>query len=356
MNLIRMNLIRKIQALAGRLSGLPSFKPLGLGIIIACGSPLVSQAEPLQAPCIAIQGSLLYFAPSYDETYFVINGSGVDGAGNPTPNGKKINNAVGHNLGFRLEGIYEFCDRCVDFRLRWTHVYATSEKNVIQRSTPAQLWPTETIPSQPNVPEPYSGIASSHIGVMYQKGECLLDEKIWDLCGWQFGLREGVEWSYLRYHETVDYKDNAATQEKIQYHAHTKGLGPQIGVSVLCAPEAFFAWYPRNLLFKFMTTASLIVANSKAKIKMTDILSAYNSVTQSSIWRFVPEWHLNFGINYLGRFLSCRTNFEIGYEITTYYRGTSKLIFDDPSSPGHSFNQYSDFYVHGLYLSSSFIF
>ncbi len=139
-----------------------------------------------------LQGQMLYMAPSYDETYFVINGSGDDGMGNPTPDGKKNNNPVGYNLGFRAStGLYEVCGSCVDLQLRWTHLYATNCITVTNFDPIPQLWPTEIIPSQPNVPQPYSGRASSYIGLMFQKGEWLLDEHVWDLGCWHFGLREG---------------------------------------------------------------------------------------------------------------------------------------------------------------------
>lgn len=317
--------------------------------------PLIAWTEP-QPGCFAIQGDLLYLSPSYDETYFVIDGSGRDGMGNPTPHGKRNNNPVGYNFGFRLEGIYEFCDSCFDVRLRWTHLYATSTTTVSNLDVTPQLWPIEIIPNQPNVPEPFSGTASSHIGIMHQKGECLFDEKAWDLYCCRFFLREGLEWSYIRYHEVIEYKAIAGSQEKIQLHGHTKGIGPQLGIIALCEPWTIFEWYPRNLSFKFMTTASLILANSKAKVRTTDILAANNKITQSSFWKLVPEWALGFGINYSNCFWSHPASIEIGYEMTTYFRGISKLIFVDSAHPGVSFNQYSDFYVHGIYLALSTFF
>ncbi|MFZ0564668.1 MAG: Lpg1974 family pore-forming outer membrane protein [Chlamydiales bacterium] len=298
---------------------------------------------------LAIQAEALYFSPSYDETYFVINGSGTDGMGNPTPNGKRINNPVDFDWGFRLEGIYF---SCVDLRLRWTHVFAKTKKKVSDFNSPPQLWPTEIIPSQPNVSEPFIGLASSHINVMYQKGECLFDEKAWSFCCCQFSFREGIEWSYLRYHEVIEYMQASGAQQQNQFHAHTKGIGPQLGLIALCKPHDFFQWCPKPLSCKIMTTATLIAANSKSKIKTDDTLLANNKITQSSLWRLVPEWVLNFGI----RYSTCRALLEAGYEFTIYISGISKLIFTDNSNPSLSFNQYSNFYVQGPFLALRFTF
>lgn len=301
---------------------------------------------------IAVRGELLYLAPSFDETYFVINGSGEDGLGNPAPRGKRINNPVGYNFGFRLEGIYDFPHSCVDFRLRWTHLFATSRETVTNHDLIPQLWPTENVPGRTNILEPFSGQASSHIGLMYQKGEVLFDEKLCNLACCHFLIREGIEWSYIRYHEKVDYISLAGAHERVEFHGHTKGLGPQLGLIAFCEPCQCICWFPKNLSFKFMTTASLIAANSKAKLATIDVLNAVNKVTQSSFWRFVPELHYSVGINYG----FCHIAFELGYEVTTYFRGTSKLIFDEADHKGHSFNQYSDFYVHGLFFACSLIY
>ncbi len=303
---------------------------------------------------LSINGTLLYFTPSYDETYFVINGSGFDGNGNLMPAGKRINNPVGFTPGFRLDGSYWF-NRCFHFGFRWTHLFATSEEKVVKLNVIPQLWPTESIPSQLNVPSPFSGEASSRIAVMYQKGEVLFDEWLWSLYGCRFALREAIEWSYIRYHETVKYvATNAA--EKLSYHAHTKGIGPQLGVITLWLPSDIYTWFPKSWALRLMTTGSLIVANSKPKITTHDTHNVEHYVTQSSFWRVVPEWNLTFGINYLKRSLCMMIDIELGYEITTYIRGASKLIFDEASVPGHSFNQYSDFYVHGAFLSCTILF
>lgn len=295
-------------------------------------------------------------APSYDETYFVINGSGADGLGNLTPDGKRNNNPVGYNLGFRAGiGVSAICGSCVDIQSRWTHLYATSRIVVSNFDPIPQLWPAEIIPNQPNVPQPFSGTANSYIGLMFQKGECLLDENVWNLGCWHFGLRQGLEWSYIRYNEVIEYITNTTSQTN-QFHGHTKGMGPQIGVTALWQPYSHRNCCLRNLNLKFLTTATLIAANSKAKIKTLNILGVTNKVTQSSFWKLVPEWHLGVGLNYFRCFKCFQTSLEIGYEATTYIRGISKLIFDEAASPGHSFNHYSDFYLHGLYLGFNLIF
>lgn len=317
--------------------------------------PLAAWHDP-EPGRFLFQTDLLYLAPSYNETYFVINGSGLDGTGNPTPKGKRINNPVGYNLGFRVAGMYAFYNPCLSLGLRWTHLYATSRETVSCNDIPGQLWPTEIIPNVPNVSEPYAGTASSHIGVMYQKGECLFDQRLWDCWCWHFTLREAVEWSYLRYHEKVTYVETAGPQEKIQFHGHSKGLGPQLGMIAVCAPGECWCWFPECLSIKAMATASLICANSKAKVKLTDALSEDNKITQSSFWRFIPEWFFSFGFDYTHYFCRCMTSMEIAYEMTTYCNGISKLLFVNGDSPGVSFNQYSDFYVHGLHFSLSIFF
>lgn len=300
------------------------------------------------------QADLLYMAPSFDETYFVINGRGTDGRGNPIHDGKRINNSLGYNFGFRLEGRYGFPNSCVDLGVRWTHLFATSKKSVVNGFPIPQLWATEIIPSQQNIPQPYSGRASSKIDVMYQKGEVLADERLWSLSCWKFALREAVEWSYIRYHELVKYKTLANLQQQLHYHGHTKGLGPQLGLIAICEPV--FCFWPQDLSLHMMVTGSLIAANTKCKVSSQDVSGASSRVTQQSFWRFVPEVHYHFGIHYDRLFCYCATSLEIGYEVTTYLRGISKLLFDEGAFPGLSFNQYSDFYVHGLYLAGNIYF
>jgi hypothetical protein len=324
-----------------------AFFVLRLLLLIVASCPLFAHA----ASCFSARVELLYFTPSYDETYFVINGTGGDGAGNPTPSGKRINNPVGYQLGFRLEGIC--CPLpFFDFGLRWTHLQSSSAERVFDYDIPAQLWPIAVIPNLPNVPMPFSGEATSQIGIMYQKAEFLLEEKIWKFRFCHIALREAVEWSYVRYNEKVEYTSVLGT-ERTHFHGHTKGIGPQLGAIVFLAPGEICSWPLRNIAFRLMTTGSLIAANSKAKIKATDILSGDSKVTQLSFWRLVPEWCVDFRVQYGLTRGFVKALLEIGYEMTLYFRGTSKLIFNEIMSPGVSFNQYSDFYVHGVVASIS---
>lgn len=293
----------------------------------------------------SVQGEWLYFTPSYDETYYVIVGSQEDGAGHLVPSGRRMNNPIGYNSGFRLDGTCGFC-QCVDFKVRWTHLYATSGQSVANN----QLWPIEIIPSQPNVSQPYAGQASSHIGVMYQKGECLFDERAWCFCLGALSFREGIEWSYIRYHEVVNYIESAGPQEQRRLHAHTKGVGPQLGILAVLEPSNVFHWHPQCLSYCLTTTGTLIAANAKSKVSVTNTASVRTKVTQQSFWRIVPEWVVRFGIQYAQEFRCCRPSLECGYELTTYVRGISKLLFTDGANPGVSHNQYSDFYVHGFFL------
>ena len=298
----------------------------------------------------AVKGEVLYFSPSFDETYYVLVGSIDDGSGNPTPRGRRMNNPIGFDWGFRIEGKYGLNDSCVEFRARWTHVYTTSERSVTNNALAPQLWPVSVIPSQPNVSEPFSGRASSRIGVMYQKGECLFDERAWRFCLGRLSFREGLEWSYIRYHEVVAYEETAGPEEQIRFHAHTKGIGPQLGVITIIEPACLFCWHPRSLSYTLMTTGSLIAANSKSKVSSTNTLGVRTKNTQQSFWRVVPEWVIRFAVNQCCSFPCMRASLECGYELTVYFRGTSKLIFTDSDSPGLSYNQYSDFYVHGFFL------
>lgn len=304
----------------------------------------------------SLKGELLYFSPSFDETYYVIEGSVDDGSGNPTPSGRRMNNPVGFEPGFRIEGTYGFCGSCVAFTGRWTHVYSTSGQSIRNEDSSPQLWPVAIIPSQLNVSEPFSGRASSHIGVMYQKGECLFNELAWRFCLGRLYFREGLEWSYIRYHEVIDYAETSGLQEQIRFHAHTKGIGPQLGMITVLDPALHFCWHPSCLTYTIMTTGSLIAANSKSKISSTNTEGVRSKITQQSFWRVVPEWVIRFAINKSCCFSCVRAAIEMGYELTVYFRGTSKLIFSDSESAGLSYNQYSDFYVHGFFLGLGFHF
>jgi hypothetical protein len=304
---------------------------------------------------VTVQGTLLYIVPSFDEIYFVINGAGSDGNGNPTPKGYRINNPGSFTPGFRLDGRIHF-NPCFNCGVRWSHLFSTTQESVTNKKSPPQLWPTENIPSLPSVPSPFSGRASSRIGIMYNKAEILCDEEICHFGCCHLTLREAIEWSYIRYHETVKYCPITSPPETIQYHAHTKGIGPQFGLILFSLPGETLTWFPQCLGFRVMSTASLIVANSKAKLVSEDLLGAINPVTQLSFWKLLPEWNITFGINYNYCYSCFALNFEIGYEMTTYVRGISKLIFDDATDPGHSFNQYSDFYLHGAFLSCRLFF
>ncbi len=297
------------------------------------------------APPFALRTDFLYMAPSYDETYFVVKGN-RDGV----PNGLRCNNQVGYNFGFRLEGIFPICQSCFDFRIRWTHLYATSRRSVTDNALPAQLWPVEIVPSANNVSQPFAGSASSDIGVMHQRLECLLNEQIWQPSCFRLFLREGIGWHYIRYHEVIEYKEFAGQSEKIQFHAHTKGIGPELALTAFCEPWRALSLWPEDLALKLMGEACLIAANSKAKIAILDTTALVSHVTQSSFWKVVPEFTIGVGIKYFSQIWRCPTHFELGYELTSYPRGTSKLLFISGGNPGLSFNQYSDFFIRGFYF------
>lgn len=298
----------------------------------------------------SVHGEALYFSPSFDGTYYTIVGSVDDGAGHPTPSGKRKNNPVGFAPGFHVEGKYALYNSCIDFRLKWTHVFACSRESTQDNRSAPQLWPVAAIPNLPNVSEPFSGTASSRIGVMYQKAECLFDERIWKFGLGRLCLREGIEWIYLRYHEVINYAETLGPQEQIVFHAHTKGLGPQLGVITIFEPGHLFCWHPRHLSYTFTATGSLIPVNSKCKMFSFNAIGIESSVTQQSLWRIVPELVIRFSIDHSCSFSRVRASIGCGYEIATYINGTSKLLFTDSQSPGLSTNQYSDFYVHGFFL------
>lgn len=307
---------------------------------------LLCAALPAQAMTHPEQGQFgfyaewLYMSHSIDNPYFVINNSTVTAL----PVGTRQANNQNWKSGYRVEGIWAFCDRPNDLRVRWTHFPTFHDTRSI---SDAILFGTL---NDPNTVTEGSGTASINDRYNVWTLDVLLGQKA-IYCGpFALDLQAGLQYANVSWRETVDYP--FALGGDVLARSKIWGIGPEIGMD--------FSYALFNC-FEFTGRASAGLLVSKRDVSWANGSSAID-VNNSKYWGVMPTTNLRFGLAYhyplncgsCGNWFACLGNLdldiEIGYEVMTYYKGVDRIRFVNNVSQGVSFDELMDLTLHGPYL------
>lgn len=324
---------------------------LGAGSLTAASA---ANYDPMNGQFKVI-GEYLYWSPSVDDTYFVIDSP----ISTTFPNGKRKNVDLGFHSGYRVGGAYLFCDCDREVQVTYTNLDFTHSKTI----SGDFLWGTVGNADFLFNFEDYTGTASSHNSFYYQNIDAFYAQQLFEGCCLDFSVQVGLEAVELKYNNHITYTNNAVPSAPVvglvRQHSKTNAIGPKVGFAV--GYELFQSSNcacPGTLSLNVLSSGSLLAADTK-----TTVFNQLSGVTDLDVsdkksWRVIPALHARVGLNYDMSFDCGDASVEIGYEFTSFIRGLSKLSFPDARAgvTGMSFDNYYNFDMQGLYVSGSFTF
>lgn len=314
---------------------------------------------------IAIRGEWIYFKPLLDTNYFVIKGE--SGFSDPT-HGSRINNNLQYSSGYRVEGIYGFCNSCSDIRFRWTQLNTSHTKSYSATFTDETLfYPTEGA-ARLGIPAIAIGSVDSKIKFRYKAADLLFTHRLYRCCPIEFFAQVGLEYAQFKVNKTINehvfIPEIAPAQTEafdfIKNNAYFSGVGPVVGFnfqyafSNCCIPACL-----QSLCFVTDVIGGLLVSDSHVNFSSNLIeneVPTSSDVKDKNLTRIVPMFDIRLALNYQHWFRCFGLNIEAGYEFLTYLRPISILRFDNPDFVGYSTNQFSDIGMYGPFLALSVIF
>lgn len=316
-------------------------------LLIMCMGSLFASCRS-QAKSWTFEGTYLYLLPTIDDSYFVIKSP----ASTTFPNGTRENNKCRFHSGFRAGAIFapqDFCGR--QFRGYYTHL-STEQTETVKGNF---LWATLGSPDLSSSFENYAGEASAKFHFLYQRGDILFSQKIFRCKKMDFYFQGGAEFASINFHE--DYRYQSTTNlGLIKQKSKTWGVGPQVGIEFDYAIYHFNFCCPGDLAFVACASGSLLAAKTHA-----DVLNILNSsrdldIKDKNTCRIIPAWHARFGLNYAARVCGFAGAVEVGYELNSYSRALSRVLFTDDIANSLSNNEYFNFDAQGLYVTVSLSF
>lgn len=291
----------------------------------------------------ALDAEFLYLLPSVDDTYFVIDSSNIT-----NPSGSRENNNLGFQPGFRVGGIYGFCDCNSEFSVYYSRLRATQSRTV----TGTNLFATVGRPDFADNFDDFTGTASSSLGFLYQRVDGFYGQQLFCNCGLDFSALAGIEFAYLRLSENIEYAPLSAASGTVYQKSRTWGVGPQFGFEADYNVWQCASCLPGTLAVTTFTTGSILAAQTKEQAQNTVAGVSLLDVSDEQTWRVIPAFHARVGLNYTTSCFSCfGASLEVGYEFNTYLRGLTRLVNPDDVADGATFNNYYNFDTQGLYVA-----
>ncbi len=293
-----------------------------------------------------VTGEYLYFRPSVDDTYFVLDAD----ATSTFPTGTRENNDPTFRSGYRVGGSYSFAENDSQVKFFYSHLGFSQAKTIAGDF----LWATVGRADFASAFENYAGTASSDLEYLYQRYDAVLCQQVYNNCGLNIGLGFGVEAAEMKLNEDFTFVAAQSTGI-IEQRSKSWGFGPQFGVELgydLYAGDEC-SCLPGNLEFNFLTSGSILAAHTKT--------SAFNSVAGAAIldvsdhrtWRIIPALHTRLGFDYDMNFSCADLTIGIGYEFTSYFRGLARTSYPDDVADGLSVTNYYNFDMQGLYVNAN---
>jgi hypothetical protein len=303
------------------------------------------------------RGEFLYFLPSFDDTYFVIQ-SDIDIALLDIDLlGTRLNNDFSFHPGYRIGAAYAFGNCSGAIEAYYTHLSANQSLTV----NDGFLFATVGTSFYANVFGNYSGLASSHLDFSYERVDGFYRYPFWHTVCTDFNALFGVEYAYMDLKENFTNFEPGIASGVLDRQATTWGIGPQFGFNF-----DYLLWktcrIPGNLSFSVNTSGSLLVSKNNMNI-FNSLQVLFNGesnsilldVSDENTWRIIPAWHLRAALNYGACFSCWKGSLEIGYEFTSYFRSLTRYAFAT-SANGLTFTDYFNFSLQGLYLAAEVAF
>lgn len=285
--------------------------------------------------------------PSFDDTYFVTKSSETSNY----PQGRRHNNDPHYHSGFRVAGVYSFCECDREFYLDYTHLGVSQRKTV----NGDFLWASLGRPDFTSSFENYTGDAKSHLKFNYNRADALLEQLIFCGCDYNLRLLFGLEYANFYLRESYRY-DSQTTFGTIRQKNYTWGIGPEVGFSFDYRICQFLDCFPGAFSINVVSSGSIL--SGKTNNRENNVLQGNQilNVKDRGSWRLIPAFHARVGLNYTVCICDNEAAFEVGYEFDTYSRGLARVTYPDDVADGLAETNYYNFDLQGLYVSATYCF
>lgn len=298
-----------------------------------------------------VTAEYLYFMPSFDDTYFVVDSS--DAA---LLVGERLNNDFDYRSGYRIGAAYGFCGSCQrTLEVTYSHLNGSHNRNVAGTDLFATIGPADLVSGF----ESYEGVASASNSIQYNRVDGLFAQSVFDCCGTNVHFLFGLEWASLHLNENYAYT-SATLLGELSQKSRAWGVGPEVGFEV---DYAFFecnqGCMPGTVSLIVKSTASLLSARSYTSIGAVTttipggIVTILDDLTDENTWRVIPALHARIGLGFDTNVCGWGSSFEIGYEYSSYIRGFGRATLPDDVADGLVITQYNNYDLQGLYVSAS---
>jgi hypothetical protein len=314
----------------------------------ACCEPMVLLPSQSCPNAWRISGDFLYFLPTFDDTYFVLD----SGISTTFPHGKRLNNDFNFKPGFRVGAEYTCCDSHRGLQGSYSYVSASQRRTV----SGEHLWATLSRPDVASSFENYLGTASADLSLLYQNAELNYSQQILNSCGLYFYIQPGIEYAYLRLSEINEYVLTATDiTGEIDQKSRGWGVGPQIGLGM------DYNFYQGSLTCSSthaitgtsLFSGSILMGRGKTKNQQYLADETLLKVSDEHTWKTIPAFHARLGLNYMIQASCFGVSLGVGYEFNTYVRALARTIFADDVADASCSTNYYNFDLQGLFVSGA---
>lgn len=350
---------------------------LCLMAITCCAGSLLANSHPNPGQW-QISADYLLLKPSVGDTFFVLDAD-ESITDERLLSGTRKNNDFDYHSGFRVGGVYAFCECGREIRVSYTYLDARHHRELESDSHEGnRLWAGTGSNEFTNFFENYLGEAESRNNINYQDFDIVFAQQVYNCCGLDFYVRVGLETAYISNGERYEFESissvvdgNTTTVTErfgdIKRHSKTWGIGPQIGFGFdydlyTCCSSCM----PGTLSINVLSTAGLLANQFRVRnhedidqvvtttagtaVTVVETDPVHRDIPNQHNWRVIPAFHTKIGLNYQSNCSCGEFGLEIGYEFNSFINSISRPSHFEGAN---GFNRYDDFHAHGLYVSAN---
>lgn len=295
------------------------------------------------------EAEYLYLQPLVENSAYVIQ----EVAG--LPNQRNWNSFNGHS-GVRVTGRYGLAHYTNNhLSASWTYVWRQDRDRTISPNADLLLVKWVGGLGTP-ISTPTQGEFISRLKTTYNDGDLVLNHHLYQQHLFDLYLIGGLQFLSLDYREEINVTDipNDGVEFNLSQTCDRLGVGLKTGVDVLfslpCWVDCFgdFALHAK-------ATGALLVSRNDVKIRALNQGVAVSQLEMQNerIDTVVPAFEMKLGLNYLTCLFGKCVAAELGYNIIYYPNLIDQVRFTDvTANSGITFDHYTSFALHGLFVGA----
>lgn len=294
---------------------------------------------------IGVQGEWIFLQPTLDDTYIgqVPKNLNDPSLTNQFKNGPFPAATLDYTSGYRVEGVYAFCNDQNDVRVRVTGLQSNKSRTV------PVIFPQEftltTAPFQS---------AHSKLNLEFISVEALASQKIYDCRPFYFSVSGGLNYVQIKTRQNLFFITRSGNTELQKYSDKFDGVGPELVLDFeyLCFSRMVCSC-PIALSFVANFRETLLIGREGPRFIDQSNVELPNNYVCEKVWRIIPVEYLRAGFNLSSQYNCMEFSLEAGYEVMHYNKVVSVLR---NAVSDFTWNDYSDVGMHGPYVALSLVF